>query len=182
MMFSASRSRGISIVAIIQSFAQLEKHYDEEGCEIIVDNCQLTIFGGFAPKSKSAEELSKSMGTYTVLTGSVTRARENSKSLQMTERALMTADEIKSIKKGNFIVLKTGFNPMKSKFKLFMKWGITFKNIFVIEEQNERVVFYSSKDELSLAIKNSNRQRINKRSLSTRVLKETSFEDDLRTD
>ena len=40
MMFSASRSRRVSIVAIIQSFAQLEKNYGKEGAAIITDNCQ----------------------------------------------------------------------------------------------------------------------------------------------
>lgn len=40
MMFSASRSRRMSIVAIIQSFAQLEKNYGREGSAIIIDNCQ----------------------------------------------------------------------------------------------------------------------------------------------
>lgn len=40
MMFSAGRSRRISIVAIIQSIAQLEKNYGKEGASIITDNCQ----------------------------------------------------------------------------------------------------------------------------------------------
>lgn len=48
MMFSASRSRRLQIVAIIQSLQQLEKNYGKEGAAIIVDNTQLTIFGGFA--------------------------------------------------------------------------------------------------------------------------------------
>ncbi len=39
MIFSASRSRKISIVAIIQSLAQFKKTYGKEGAEIIVDNC-----------------------------------------------------------------------------------------------------------------------------------------------
>ena len=60
MMFSASRSRRLQIVPIIQSFAQLEKNYGKEGADVIVDNTQLTIFGGFAPNSTSAETLSKS--------------------------------------------------------------------------------------------------------------------------
>ena len=59
MMFSASRSRRVSIVAIIQSLAQLEKNYGKEGAQIIIDNCQLTIFGGFAPNSQTAEAISK---------------------------------------------------------------------------------------------------------------------------
>ena len=63
MMFSASRSRRVSIVAIIQSFAQLQKNYGKEGCEIITDNTQLSIFGGFAPNSESAQILSKALGT-----------------------------------------------------------------------------------------------------------------------
>ncbi len=152
MMFSASRSRRISIVAIIQSFAQLEKHYKKEGCEIIVDNCQLSIFGGFAPNSKSDEELSKAMGTYTVLTGSVSKGKESSQSLQMTERALMTPDEIKNIKKGNFVVLKTGFYPMKSKFKLYLDWGITFNKPFSMKERDERKVNYANKEEIQRKI------------------------------
>ena len=40
MMFSAGRSRKISIIAIIQSLAQLEKNYGKEGSSIIIDNCQ----------------------------------------------------------------------------------------------------------------------------------------------
>ena len=51
MMFSAGRSRGLSIVPMIQSFAQLNRNYGKEGAEIIIDNCQDVIFGGFAPKS-----------------------------------------------------------------------------------------------------------------------------------
>ena len=62
MMYSAIRSRKVSIVGIIQSFAQLNKNYGKEGAEIIIDNSQLTIFGGFAPNSESAEVLSKSLG------------------------------------------------------------------------------------------------------------------------
>lgn len=75
MMFSASRSRKVSIVPIIQSFAQLNKNYGAEGAEIITDNTQLTIFGGFAPNSKSAEVLSKAMGSKTVMSGSVSRGK-----------------------------------------------------------------------------------------------------------
>lgn len=43
MMFSAGRSRRISMVPIIQSFAQLQKNYGKEGSAIIIDNCQGAI-------------------------------------------------------------------------------------------------------------------------------------------
>ena len=75
-MFSAGRSRKISIVAIIQSFAQLEQNYGKQGMEIITDNTQLTVFGGFAPNSQSAEVLSKALGEQTVLSGSVSNGRD----------------------------------------------------------------------------------------------------------
>ncbi len=101
MMFSASRSRRLQIVPIIQSFAQLEKNYGKEGADVIIDNTQLTIFGGFAPNSTSAETLSKALGSRTVMSGSVSRSKDNpSQSVQMIERPLMTSDELKNLPKG----------------------------------------------------------------------------------
>lgn len=101
-LFSAGRSRGITLVPIIQSLAQLEKNYGREGAEILTDNCQDTIFGGFAPNSQTAEQLSKSLGSRTVLSGSVSKGKNDpSQSLQMIERPLMTPDELKSIPKGS---------------------------------------------------------------------------------
>lgn len=41
-LFSAGRSRRLTLVPIIQSLAQLEKNYGKEGCEIIQDNCRAT--------------------------------------------------------------------------------------------------------------------------------------------
>ena len=101
MMFSTSRSRRLQIVPIIQSFAQLEKNYGKEGADVIIDNTQLTIFGGFAPNSTSAETLSKALGSRTVMSGSVSRSKDNpSQSVQMIERPLMTSDELKNLPKG----------------------------------------------------------------------------------
>jgi Type IV secretory pathway, VirD4 components len=154
MMFSASRSRRLSIVAIIQSFAQLTKNYGKEGGEIIVDNTQVTVFGGFAPNSESAEILSKALGTKTVQSGSVSMGKDQpSQSLQMMERALMTPDELKSLPKGTFIVTKTGFFPMQVHLKLFFEWGIQFdKDPYVVPEQGNRAVAYADKKQLEKAI------------------------------
>ena len=154
MMYSASRSRRLSIVSIIQSYQQLEKNYGKEGAAIIQDNCQITIAGGFAPSSETAEIISKSLGSRTVMTGSVSRSKNDpSQSLQMTERPLMTADELKSMKKGSFIVMKTGAHPFISQLKLFMKWGISFpKEAYEVEDQGARRVRYVSRDKLIRAI------------------------------
>ena len=154
MMFSASRSRRVSIVPIIQSFAQLEKNYGKEGAEIIIDNTQLTVFGGFAPNSESAQTLSKALGSKTVLSGSVSQSKSDpSRSLQMIERPLMTPDELKSLPKGTFVVTKTGFYPMKVKLKLFFKWGIEFeKEPYVVPLRDSSMVTYASREELTEAI------------------------------
>ena len=149
MMLSAGRSRRISVIPIIQSFAQLDKNYGKEGSEIITDNCQLTIFGGFAPNSETAQVLSKALGTRTVMSGSISRGKNDpSQSLQMIERPLLTADELKSLPKGNFVVMKTGVHPMKTTLKLFLDWGITFDKTYETEEKSHRKVYYADKEEL----------------------------------
>lgn len=149
MIFSASRSRRLQIVPIIQSFSQLDKNYGKEGEEIIVDNTQLTIFGGFAPNSPSAEVLSKALGTRTVLTGSVSKGKNDpSESLQMTERPLMSADELKAMPKGQFVVMQTGAHPMKVRLKLFFDWGISFGEPYAVKENANRKAEYAEKKEL----------------------------------
>lgn len=152
-LFSAGRSRGITLVPIIQSLAQLEKNYGREGAEILTDNCQDTIFGGFAPNSQTAEQLSKSLGSRTVLSGSVSKGKTDpSQSLQMIERPLMTPDELKSIPKGSFVVMKTGTHPMQTKLRLFLDWGITFGEPYATPEHAARPVAYASRQELFLSI------------------------------
>lgn len=147
MMFSAGRSRKISIIPMIQSFAQLDKNYGEEGEKIIIDNCQDIIFGGFAPNSESADILSKNMGTQTILSGSVTKGKDNSsQQLQMISKPLMSPDDLKSMPKGTFVVMKTGTHPLKTRLKLFMEWGITFEKPYEIPEKVARKVKYADKD------------------------------------
>ena len=116
--------------------------------EIITDNTQLTVFGGFAPNSQSAEVLSKALGEQTVLSGSVSQGRDKSQSLQMIGRPLMTVDELKSMPKGQFIVMKTGAHPMISKLKLFFKWGIKFEGEYRLPDKTARYVSYKERDEL----------------------------------
>ena len=149
MLFSAARSRRLSIVAIVQGLIQLDKNYGREGAQVIRDNCQLTIFGGFAPGSETAETLSKDLGEQTVLSGSVSKGKDNnSRSLQMMGRRLMTPDELKSMPKGQFIVMKTGRRPMLSKLRLFLDWGITFTEPYALEQHAQREVKYAGSKEL----------------------------------
>ena len=138
--------------------AQLEKNYGKEGSEIIQDNCQDTIFGGFAPNSQTAEVLSKALGNRTVLSGSVSRGKNDpSQSLQMMERPLLTPDELKSIPKGNFIVQKTGQHPMRTRLRLFLEWGITFEKPYIVSERADRAVAYANREDLERNLPQSNK-------------------------
>ena len=152
-LFSAGRSRRLTLVPIIQSLAQLEKNYGKEGSEILCDNCQDTIFGGFAPNSQTAAALSDNLGSRTVLSGTITKGRnDDSQSLQMMERPLMSPDELKSMPKGSFVVMKTGTHPMRTKLKLFYDWGIRFEKPLEMPDRGSRPVHYAGKNELEQAI------------------------------
>jgi type IV secretion system protein VirD4 len=122
------------------------------------DNCQDTIFGGFAPNSQTAEVLSKALGNRTVLSGSVSRGKNDpSQSLQMMERPLLTADELKAIPKGNFIVQKTGQHPIRTRLRLFLEWGITFEEPYIVPERADRAVAYANREDLECNLPQSNK-------------------------
>ena len=70
----------------------------------------------------------------------------------MMERPLMTPDELKSIPKGSFVVMKTGTHPMQTKLRLFLDWGITFGEPYATPEHAARPVAYASRQELFLSI------------------------------
>ena len=106
-----------------------------------------------ASHRQTAEQLSKALGSRTVLSGSVSRSKNDpSQSLQMMERPLMTPDELKSIPKGSFVVMKTGTHPMQAKLRLFLDWGITFGEPYITPEHAARPVTYASRQELFLRI------------------------------
>lgn len=94
------------------------------------------------------EVLSKALGEQTVLSGSVSHGREKTQSLQMIGRPLMTVDELKSMPKGQFIVMKTGVHPMISNLKLYFKWGIKFDEEYLLPDKTARKVSCKNRDEL----------------------------------
>lgn len=100
------------------------------------------------------------MGSYTTQSGSVSYGwrysnsmKENhNMSIQMIARPLMTLDEIKRIKKGSFVVLKTGANPMKVKIPFYKEWGIEFNDDFYVKDKDIMVPEYISINELKQKI------------------------------
>lgn len=55
---------------------------------------------------------------------------------------------MKSLPKGTFVVMKTGFYPMKVKLKLFFKWGIEFEEQYQVTENGNRNVQYANRVEI----------------------------------
>lgn len=71
----------------------------------------------------------------------------------MIERALLTPDELKSLPKGTFVVMKTGFYPMQVRLKLFFKWGIIFpNNAYTVPDKRNRKVSYANQEILEKEI------------------------------
>ena len=64
----------------------------------------------------------------------------------------MTPDELKSIPKGEFVVMKTGTHPMQTRLRLFLDWGITFGKPYLLPEKAAREVAYATRQELEQAI------------------------------
>lgn len=183
MMFSASRSRGILSYPIIQSFAQLGDKYGDKKAQVIRDNCQNVIFSGFAPTSKIPEELSKAMGTYTIQSGSVSESNgKGSKkniSFNLMGRPLMTADEIRKIKKGHYIVMMTGQQGhLKTKLPLFLKWGIKLDKEEYIVEKSIGEIQYISVNELENRITSKKEEKNKNLHLPNKEQKEEKLQDE----
>ena len=73
----------------------------------------------------------------------------------MVERALLSRDELKSLPKVEFVVMKTGTHPMRTKLQLYFKWGISFEEPYQTPERAQREVYYAGKEELLMNIKKS---------------------------
>ena len=85
------------------------------------------------------------MGERTVQTGSISKGKDTSKSLQMTGRALMTPDELKIMPKDTFIVTRTGVKPMKTILRLFFEWGIELDEPYQPRQSVVQKVAYANR-------------------------------------
>ena len=63
--------------------------------------------------------------------------------------AELTPDELKSIPQGSFIVMKTGTHPLRTRLQLFLNWGITFGEPYVVPERANRAVAYANRVDLA---------------------------------
>lgn len=131
-MFTAGRERQLYFMPIIQSFDQLNKNYQKERANIISKSCQMTYFSGLATgQYDEAKRLSEAIGKETILSGSISRKNSNLKmynpgqiSEQMQGKPLIFPDEILKLGMGEWIVLRSGSNPMKTKLKMYSDYKL----------------------------------------------------------
>ena len=150
-IFTASRSRNISIVGILQGTSQLKERYGEETAETMFNSCHDTIAGAFGPLSQDAEFISKQLGSRTAQTGSVTtdgKTGDQSSTQQMMEVPLMTPNELREMPKGEFVLLKTFCRSTKTHMPLFTEWGITLEEKYSMPERPIREIKYMDVPEL----------------------------------
>lgn len=150
--FSAGRSRNIICNPIIQSLSQLDNKYGKDIAKTIKATCQNVMFGFQSPLSEDSEIFSKMLSTQTVQAGSISNNKGKtggkSKSYTMVKKPLMSADEIKHLKKGDWIVLKTGMNPFKAKLPTTEKWGIKFGEKFIMHSKLSTQIQYGNRQKL----------------------------------
>lgn len=157
-MFTAGKSRNIILYPMIQSLSQLQEKYGREGGEIIIDCCTNALIGGFSPLSKGAEEVSKALGTQTVQSASISNSSRgifdtnSSRTLQLVQKPLMTAEQIRTMPEDQWILMKTRKKAMLTTMKRFDDWGIKLDSPFRMPEFATRQVKYASKDELRSAV------------------------------
>ena len=71
----------------------------------------------------------------------------------MIERPLMTTDELKSMPKGHFILMKTGMHPMKTVLRLFIKWKIKLDKEYQVNQRVQREVKYADINKITSILK-----------------------------
>ena len=112
-----ARSFGIGITPILQSLEQIKNMYKDEW-GVIVDNCNELLYLGSITHMDTLEYMSKLLGkgTFDKRTTGRTRGRQGSSSenFDVVGRELMTADEIRQLKKENCLLVIGGRSPFYS--------------------------------------------------------------------
>ena len=150
-IFTASRSRNMTIVGILQGISQLNDRYGKDVAETMFNSCHDTIAGAFGPLSQDAEFISKQLGSRTAQTGSVTtdgKTGEQSLSEQMMEVPLMAPNELREMPRGEYVLLKTFCRSARTRMPLFSDWGITLEEKYHVPERAIREIEYMDVNEL----------------------------------
>lgn len=134
------RGRGVLLDLIYQDQNQLIDLYGETIKKILASQCGTSIYFAFGPEDvETTERISKSLGTKTIKSGSVSVSHDShgsglfssglshSRTEQMLERALMRPSEVSKINMHNItLLLKRDKNPYKCHLTRYyeQEWGL----------------------------------------------------------
>lgn len=134
------RGRGVFLDLIYQDQNQMIDKYGETIKKILASQCGTSIYLALGPEDvETAERISKSLGTTTIKTGSVSVSHDghakglftsgvsHSKTEQMLERALMRPSEVAKINMHHItLLLKRDKNPYKCHLSPYYskEWGL----------------------------------------------------------
>ena len=146
---AAWRSRGIRLLLALQNEAQLEYRYGRERAKAIRDSIQIRMYTNLG-SGEMAQELSKELGNYTVVTKSVTHGeRSGSTSQSMTGRPLLSHDEIGRLPLGTWIVLPNTGAPILARLSCFEQvWPQIRPQAFTGEKRPIRPIPYLTEQKL----------------------------------
>ena len=152
-MLSAGRSRNIITVLPIQNLSQLDVHYGKDNAVNIKSNCQNTMFSYLSSGSTDAKTFSQALDTTTVQVGSVSSQTGNNRSSSsvtrsMAKKPLMSQGQITRLKKGDWILMKSGMNPSMQHLIPISDMGVRFDEDYKIEPHSIRMVHYADRNEL----------------------------------
>ena len=146
-MLTVAGGRKIRFNLFLQSFAQLENKYGKDIAENIRDNCQIWLYLKTA-SYETANIVSKKLGTYTTSTYSRSnnygkyQNGNNSESMNLISRPLLTEDEIMRIERPYVLVIPTGMYPIITRLPDIS--GLEFNNLYDMgdTEANRRLREY----------------------------------------
>lgn len=134
------RGRGVLLDLIYQDQNQLIDLYGETIKKILASQCGTSIYFAFGPEDvETTERISKSLGTKTIKSGSVSISHDShgsglfssglshSRTEQMLERALMRPSEVSKINMHNItLLLKRDKNPYQCHLTRYyeQEWGL----------------------------------------------------------
>ena len=143
-MLTVAGGRKIRFNLFLQSFSQLENKYGREIAENIRDNCQTWIYLKTA-SNETASIISKKLGTYTTASYSRTSSYSkyqngnNSESINLISRNLLTEDEILRIERPYVLVIQTGLFPIITKLPDISQWKFNYMFGMGNEEHNRQL-------------------------------------------
>lgn len=186
---SIMRGRGMITDLIYQDPSQLIKKYDEHVMKILNNQCATSIYLAFGPDDiENAEKISKSLGTKTIKTGSVSVSHNSdnksflfggtsrSETEQMMERPLMSPSEVLHLGNGNVkLLLRRNQYPFKTQLTPYYEqaWGLDPCPDKLARKNNDIMnIDYMTYDELSNAIDDYMFEQ--NKTLKTRITNEES--------